>query len=309
VTDVRWLDGTSYSGQVKPLVKRWDGADEERRAQERGEDLSAESTSKSWQLRIGRPTGRGNELLHSVTRGDPYKDLVEDVGPGPVAGPVPPSSCVAAHEQRGAGGHLHIDSGEGDRVRLGGHGSLTLQSGALYEGACSERRRVVSFADGVYYGDVAQDGRSGLRSGAGAAGLVRQGQGRFTGGLAETLCDDGSVSRQRTVEGDWAADRLQDVRADATSQRRPKGRLELTDGSLYYGEFLFAGGEGSMVRHGWGRQVTADGAVLTGLWEYDRLAEREGGGEDASTSGEHGRLYDVSRWGGLLTPMALCSRD
>lgn len=215
----------------------------------------------------------------------------------PVAGPIPvqPSGRTDRREALPP----RIASGEGDQERLQGHGRLTLASGKVYEGYCSESRRVIAFTDGVYFGEVAEESTSSTANGASwdGGGAMRHGRGRFvtTGSVVlndgkGVFADDetamGAVSSEdrhasasavRVMEGEWVRDRMIGHRSSDrdVERRRPKGRLEYSDGSLYYGEFVAAGGNGVLVRHGRGRQMSVDGTLHVGRWENDRLVERD----------------------------------
>ena len=232
----------------------------------------------------------------------------------PVAGPIPvqPSGRTDRREALPP----RIASSEGDQERLEGHGRLTLASGEVYEGDCSESRRVIAFTDGVYFGEIAEESTSSTANGASwdGGGAMRHGQGRFVttssvapNGGKGVFADDetaiaavssqdrhASASAIRVMEGEWVRDRIIGHGSSERDfeRRRPKGRLEYSDGSLYYGEFVAAGGNGVLVRHGRGRQMSVDGTLHVGRWDNDRLVEREDDNPDGDgswASGAYGK--------------------
>lgn len=159
-----------------------------------------------------------------------------------------------------------------------------MASGANYEGFCSESRRTVEYADGVYCGEVAASGREDATredGGWDGGGVIRQGHGSFAtlGDTVRLNPKTNGTERVATVsEGYWMGDRETDDNGAGAGRRPklPKGRLEYPDGSLYHGEFLAGAGNGALLRHGVGRQLALDGTIHTGMWEYDRLVERDG---------------------------------
>lgn len=200
----------------------------------------------------------------------------------PTAGPIPaqPSGRTDRREALPP----RIASGDGDQERLQGHGVLTLASGDLYEGHCSESQRVIEYTDGVYCGELAEEPRDSNSNGGlwDGKGAIRHGQGRFVTTHSTTVNETAggrpSGSGVRVLEGQWVRDRI--IGNGSSSDRdfhrqQPKGRLQYADGSLYYGEFVAAGGNGVLVRHGHGKQVSSDGSLHVGRWENDRLVERD----------------------------------
>ena len=204
----------------------------------------------------------------------------------PTAGPIPaqPSGKTDRREALPP----RIASGEGDQERLQGHGKLTFASGEVYEGDCSESRRVIEHTDGIYCGEVAEEPRDRTKGGGLWDGdaPMRHGQGRLvTTAGAVPNGDEASRMVVRVLEGEWVRDQIiENGSSDRDLQRRqPKGRLEYSDGSFYYGEFVVAGGNGLLVRHGYGKQVSLDGTLHIGRWENDRIVERD---EDATVGGD-----------------------
>ena len=191
----------------------------------------------------------------------------------PTAGPIPAQPSGKSDRREAL--PPRIASGEGDLERLQGHGQLTLASGEVYEGDCSESRRVIEYTDGVYCGELAEEPRDSKENGGvwDGEGAMRHGQGRFaTTAGSVPHGDEASGLAVRVLEGEWVRDRIiGNGSADGDLRRRqPKGRLEYSDGSLYYGEFVAAGGNGVLVRHGYGKQVSLDGTLAIGKWENDR---------------------------------------
>ena len=275
-TETTWADGNKHYGQTqRRSFPHWNEAMEEERAKERG----SREPGGAWELRSEVP---GRDATGQIGTKQQQPDSWHAAWP-PAAGPIPPAPDPPGRPdlRRERKPPLVSSSGEGDQDRLYGHGQLSMASGASYEGFCSESRRAVEYADGVYCGEVAASGREDATredGGWDGGGVIRQGHGSFAS-LGDTVRlnpKTNGIERVATVsEGYWAGDRETEDPGIGGRPKLPKGRVEYSNGSLYHGEFLAGAGNGALLRHGVGRQVALDGTIHMGRWEYDRLVERD----------------------------------